>query len=287
MEYEFKLYSESYLDKQFEIGNQIISTWLGGQQTPVDRLRDIYSRSDFDPETKFYALYNNEVVGFIPAKQIDEANANLEFPLLLAEHGAAEEPLMEFALDTLRKKGVSKVVTRASPRWGKTMDLADKYDYSLKELMWKNARLAVGDYTFQDAVVEVSDVEKSDYDAIKDILVSFRKNSPAEAEKQVSLLDRISERVTSWKIVKENGKIVGHDHLVQDIRDSKKSRMNAIYATSDEIRNGIMNAHVKAAVNNGIEYIDNFFFGPSEKLAIPYLQYGFEISDLYAYEKTL
>jgi len=97
MEYEFKLYSESYLDKQFEIGNQIISTWLGGQQTPVDRLRDIYSRSDFDPETKFYALYNNEVVGFITAKQIDEANANLEFPLLLAEHGAAEEPLMEFA----------------------------------------------------------------------------------------------------------------------------------------------------------------------------------------------
>ena len=153
--------------------------------------------------------------------------------------------------------------------------------------MWKNARLAVGDYAYQDAVVEVSDVKKSDYDAIKDILVRFRENSPAEAEKQVSLLDRISERVTSWKIVKENGKIVGHDHLVQDIRDSKKSRMNAIYATSDEIRNGIMNAHVKAAVDNGIEYIDNFFFGPSEKLAVPYLQYGFEISDLYAYEKTL
>ena len=63
--------------------------------------------------------------------------------------------------------------------------------------------------------------------------------------------------------------------------------MNAIFAESDEIRNGIMNAHIKAAGENNIEFIDNFFFGPTENMDGPYNQYGFEISDLYAYEKDL
>jgi hypothetical protein len=287
MNYELKHFSDSYIERQFEIGNLNISKWLGGQQTPADRLRAIYSQEGFDPETKFYALHNNEVIGFIPAVQTGETDANLELPLLMPDHLAAEEPLMEFAFNTLKNKGVRNVVTRASPRWGTTMDLVNKYGYSLKELMWKNARLAVSDYVQQEGAVDVIEVEKDDYDQIKDILVKFRKSSEKEAQNQIALLDRISVRVTSWMIVKENGKIVGHDHLVQDIRDNKKSRMNAIYASNDEIRNGIMNAHVGAARGNGIQYIDNFFFGPTENMDKPYLQYGFEISDLYAYEKRL
>ena len=41
------------------------------------------------------------------------------------------------------------------------------------------------------------------------------------------------------------------------------------------------------AGENNIEFIDNFFFGPTENMDGPYNQYGFEISDLYAYEKDL
>ena len=287
MNYELKNFSETYLEQQYEIGDLNISTWLGGQQTPVDRLRKIYAQDDFDPQTKFYALHNNEVVGFITAKQGDQSNANMEFPLLRPGHEEVTEPLMEFAFDTLRKKGVSKIVTRASPRWGKTMDYAKKYDYTLKELMWKNARLDVNNYIRPGKAANVDDVEESDYEEIKGILMSFRKNTEQEAQRQVGLLNKIAERVISWKIVREDGEIKGHDHLVQDIRISNQARMNSIFADTDEIRNGIMNAHVKAARENGIEFIDNFFFGPTENLDGPYNQYGFEISDLYAFEKDL
>lgn len=48
-----------------------------------------------------------------------------------------------------------------------------------------------------------------------------------------------------------------------------------------------MNAHVKAAIEHGIQYISNFFFGPTEKMDDPYRQYGFEISDLYTFERQL
>ena len=194
---------------------------------------------------------------------------------------------MEFAVDTLRKKGVSKVITRASPRWGNTMALAEKYNYQLKELMWKNARLDVNNYKIAAGDVAVADVSESDLNDVKEILMSFRKNSQPEAQNQVDLLGRISERVTSWKIVREEGIIVGHDHLVEDIRDNRKSRMNAIYATRDDVRNAIMNAHVQAAQKSGIQYIDNYFFGPTQDLDGPYHDYGFEISDLYAFSRSL
>jgi len=292
MSYELKNYSESYLEKQFEIGNQHISTWLGGQQTAVDRLREIYSQDDFDPETKYYALQEGQVVGFIPAKippnQTEGLSANLEFPIIAPGNEDVEGLLMDFAFDSLRKKGVNKVISRASPRWGKTMAYAEKYNYSSKKLMWKNAQLELESYNggaFEHQVV--SDVRESDLDEIKEILISFRENSEKEAQNQLDLLGNISNRVTSWKIVRESGKIVGHDHLVQDILDNRKSRMNAIYAKSDAIRDSIMDAHVQAAKASGIHYISNFFFGPSEQMDEPYRKYGFEISDLYAFEKQL
>ena len=63
--------------------------------------------------------------------------------------------------------------------------------------------------------------------------------------------------------------------------------MNAIYATRDDVRNAIMNAHVQAAQKSGIQYIDNYFFGPTQDLDGPYHDYGFETSDLYAFSKSL
>lgn len=291
MSYELKYYEESYLEKQFEIGNFHLSTWLGGQQSPVSRLRELYSNENFDPQTRCYALKDGVVVGFqtanIPIDQTEARMANLEFPLVASGHEAVEEQLMDFAFDTLRKKGVSKVVSRASDRWGKTMEFAQKYHYGNKSLMWKNAQLDVKLYQPKPEDVVVLDVKESDLDEIKEILISFRENSETTAQKQLSLLQKIPERVTSWKIVRESGKVVGYDHLVQDIRDNRKARMNAIYAMNDDIRDSIMNAHVKSAKENGIQYITNFFFGPSENMDPPYAQYGFEISDLYAFERQL
>jgi len=292
MSYSLKNYSESYLERQYEIGHLNISTWLGGQQSPVDRLRKIYSRDDFDPETKFYALQEGLVVGFIPAKilpdQTEGISANLEFPLIAPGHEDVEGLLMDFAFDSLRKKGVNKVISRASPRWGKTMSFAEKYNYSGNKLMWKNAQLDID--LFKGGTgeqQEVTDVVESDLDEIKEILMSFRENSEIEAQHQLDLLARISDRVTSWKIVREEGRIVGYDHLVQDILDDRQSRMNAIYASNDTIRDSIMEAHVQAAKANRIQFISNFFFGPSEQMDAPYRKYGFEISELYSIERQL
>ena len=128
---------------------------------------------------------------------------------------------------------------------------------------------------------------EEDFDEIRDVLISFRENSEQEAQDQIDKLVSISERVTSWKIIREDGKIAGHDHLVEDIRDSDRARMNAIYATGGEIRNRIMNSHVNAAREKGIKLIDNFFWGPTENMDGPYKDYGFQVADLWTYKKDL
>ena len=287
MTYQLKNYSEAYLNEQYEIGNNHLTTWLGAQQSPIDRLRDIYSQADFDPETKFYALNDEEVVGFITAKPINDNSANMEFPLIKPGHEAVEEELMQFAFNTLKNKGISKIISRVSPRWGMTTDYAEKYGYREKELMWKSGRLVVNSYIQPSSNTNSIDVAEADYEEIKKILISFRKNTEKEAQKQLDLLTRIAERVTSWKIVREKDEIIGHDHLVEDIRDNQKARMNAIYSTNDNVRNSIMNAHVQAALASNIEFIDIFFWGPTEKMEAPYLDYGFDIGELFSYEKDL
>ena len=128
---------------------------------------------------------------------------------------------------------------------------------------------------------------ETDFEEIHEIMMTFRKNSATEAQNQIEKLVSISERVTSWKIIREGGKIVGQDHLVEDILDTNRARMNAIYATNADIRDRIMNSHIKAVRAQGIKQIDNFFFGPTENMDGPYRDYGFEVADLWAYEKVL
>jgi hypothetical protein len=291
MTYELKTYSPSYLEKQYEIGNHRLTQWLGARQTPVERLKKIYSQPDFDPETKYYALADGEVIGFMTAKirnpDSSSLEANLEFPIVANGHENAEDKLIEFALDSLKSKGIAKVRARVSEPWGNSVSLAEKHGYEKKELMWKNAELVVDNYQPKSDNDEADEVTEADHEEIHEIMMSFRKNRAEEAQAQIDKLVSISERVTSWKIVREGGKIVGHDHLVEDIMDSKRARMNAIYAADNSIRDRIMNSHIKAVRAKGIEQIDNFFFGPTENMDGPYRDYGFEVAELWAYEKEI
>lgn len=291
MNYDLKTYSPSYLEKQYEIGNHRLSQWLGARQTPITRLEKIYSQPDFDPEMKFYAFQKGEMIGFITSKVRNPDSANLEaaleFPIVADGHEEAEDALIGFAFDNLKKRGIKKVRTRVSEPWGNSVDMAEKYGYKRTELMWKNAELIVDNYLPKSDNDEADEVTEVDHEEIHEIMMNFRKNRAEEAQAQIDKLISISERVTSWKIVREEGKIVGHDHLVEDIMDSKRARMNAIYATSDSVRDRIMNSHINAVRAKGIERIDNFFFGPTENMEGPYQDYGFEVADLWAYEKEL
>lgn len=286
--YRLTTYSPDFLEKHYEIGHHRLNSWLGARQSPIQRLQQVYSGPDFDPETRFYALKDGEVIGFLPSKiRKGGTEADMEFPLLAAGFEDAEEALMGYAFEQLKSKGVSIVFSRVSDAWGNTTELAKKYGYEENGLIWKNAQLKVENYNGKTNEDKVQEVTKVDFNDIRNVMVSFRENSEEEAQAQIDKLIEISERVTSWKIIREDGIIVGHDHLVEDIRDSNRARMNAIYAIRDDIRDRIMNSHVAAAKRNGIKLIESFFWGPTENLERPYRDYGFEIGVLWSYKKEI
>ena len=289
--YRLTTYSPDFLEKHYEIGHHRLNSWLGARQSPIKMLRKLYSGTDFDPKTRFYALRNDEVIGFIPSKirkkKAEFIEADMEFPLLAEGYEDVEDQLMKYAFDQLKTKGVSKVYTRASEAWGNTMELAEKYGYEKIELKWKTAQLKVENFKGNPNGDKAQEVTVQDFNEIRDILIAFRKNSKKEAQAQIDKLVSISERVTSWKIIREDGRIVGHDHLVEDILDSERARMNAIYATRDDIRDQIMKNHINAARIKGIKLIDNFFWGPTQELDGPYREYGFEVGEIWSFKKKL
>ncbi|MCE7733651.1 MAG: hypothetical protein GPJ54_02155, partial [Candidatus Heimdallarchaeota archaeon] len=155
MTYVIKNYSEEYLQKQFEIGNSILSSWSGATQTSVENLKQVYSAENFDPETKLYAFKDDEMVGFItatikPLKEGEEnLRANMEFPIVLEGHEAAEDLLYSKAIEVLRSKGVKRVQSRATDLWGETKDKAKIYGYEQKEVLNSNATLNTTEYQSQ------------------------------------------------------------------------------------------------------------------------------------------
>jgi hypothetical protein len=292
MVYEIRTFDDSYLEKHVEIGSSILSKWLGAQQTPLERLQKAYSSSNpnFDPTTKFYALRNNEIVGFLTSG-IDNDVAMMEFPVVLSEHQDAEKLLIEAAYSSFRSRGITQVLSRASPTWGKTTDFVDEYGYEREKILWISSRLYLDKYTLDIDTLDVIEVDiEKDLDEIKPILMKWRDLKSEEVDSYFESLKRITERITSWKIIRKEGKIVGHDVLVQDKFDPNKARMNAIYAVgedAEQIRDKIMTSHVNAAVESNIKYIDNFFWGPTEQLYKDYTKYGFENSDVTRYSKKL
>ena len=126
------------MEKQVEIGSSILENWPGTGQTDVEGLKQRYAMDDFDPETKFYAFKDDEMVGFLTAtikankEGEDILRANMEFPIVLEGNEEAENILMEQAISVLKAKGVGRVQSRGSVLWGKTNEYVKAYEYTQK-----------------------------------------------------------------------------------------------------------------------------------------------------------
>jgi hypothetical protein len=131
------------------------------------------------------------------------------------------------------------------------------------------------------------DVTPNEYEQVIKILINDREMTTEDAREQITLLEDISDRVLNWKFSGDHNQMFAYDHLVMDVRDTSKSRMNAIYAQSEDMRDQIMIEHVKAAKARNVQYIDNFFFGSSLNKNEEYKKYGFKITYVSRYYKSI
>ena len=115
-EYQIKSYDESYIEKQVEIGTSFAERWIGYGQTQVERLKEVYSRENFDPETRLYCFKGEEMIGFIGANVVDVEDegikrADTRLAFVLPGHEEAFDLLFSQLVEVLKKKEVSRIET--------------------------------------------------------------------------------------------------------------------------------------------------------------------------------
>ena len=90
MEYSIRPYEEGMIEDQFKIGSKIYDPWPMGGQTRSEQLKHTYSQENFDPDTKFYAYYENEMIGFLTTAFKETKEGKIvyfyEFPYVKQEH---------------------------------------------------------------------------------------------------------------------------------------------------------------------------------------------------------
>ena len=268
--YEIRTFQKEYLEKQFEIGNKILSEWPGTGQTSVENLTHLYSGVNFDPETKFYAFQDDEMVGFQtatikPRKEGDEiTRANLEFPLVKSGHEAAIDALMKFSFKKLKEKGVSKVQSRGCQLWGETMKMVEKYEYEYKRTLNLSGTITVSEFQVEDHAQVRAYNEETDYDSMRKMYLEVMKLSEKQLDNQLKFLKDNPHVVVSWNVVIQDGEILGNTIVTYLGGDQTKGIMANIFAQGDDeknVRKQLLHANIESCKAKGVEELNIILFG--------------------------
>ncbi len=141
-EYVLKEYQQGFEQDQVRIGRHVAGNWIWPYAYDLEDLLEVHARPDFDPETRHYCFLGDEMVGYMfsivpPSGEGEAATATLDFPRLMPGHEQAAELLMDRALETLRRKGVSRVVGRVTTMCPGDIQLAERTGFSIRDWGYK------------------------------------------------------------------------------------------------------------------------------------------------------
>ncbi len=215
-EYTLKSYQKGFEQEQASIGYQVAQTWQFAHQTPAERLEVVYSKPDFDPETRHYCFKGEEMIGFLTSKVIEpkedgRKRASLVFPSILPGNEGATDLLLEKAYDTLKSKGVEVVETYVSAISGNNYDLAHKWGY--KHIKDQDNIVYILNGTDLKEIGE--EIEVREFDQNKDLekwLSLVRKFDEISEESEKQLLNELSNEagnIVAHLVIEKDGEIVG------------------------------------------------------------------------------
>ena len=269
-DYVLKTYDKGYEDIQAKVGSKVANNWINAHQTSADRLKEVYSQPEFDPETRHYCFKGDKMVGFLTSKVLEEKEgepkrASLVFPSVLHGHEEATDMLIVKALSTLKNKGVEEVETYASALCGNQVELANKYGFTyVKDT---------------ENIVFTLKVENIDDKVSKGIIRKFDKEK--DLEKWLKLvekydaydedqLERIkkeivedlgSEFTLSHFVIEEDGEIVGTSLVYRNPIKPTAANLAHTYFKDPKYLEQLVAKAARVAKKEGIEYFLIWLFG--------------------------
>ncbi|MHA1200212.1 MAG: hypothetical protein ACTSQF_12875 [Candidatus Heimdallarchaeaceae archaeon] len=217
-EFTIKPYNESFIEKQVEIGTTFADRWITYGQTNVERVKEVYSGENFDPETRLYCFKGEEMVGYIGANvtevEVEEAKikrAQTRLPFVLPGNEGAFDLLYNQLLEVLKQKEVDEIETPQTV-------LNDNY-YEMAEKLGFTKTRKVGDVFLCDIAkmkpfetdYEIIDYNhETDVEQIKTQLNATYPN--IEGENLDAYAERMatSEELVSYRVIKEGEDIIAY-----------------------------------------------------------------------------
>lgn len=292
--YEIKNYKEEFLENQEKVGNEATKDWSAFGQTPAARLKQIYSKEDFDPETKFYAFEGDKLVGFLTSVILPEDEsgtkiASLEFPLTLPDHEECAEILFEKAVEMLKKKGVKKLQTRVGEPYKGTIEKAKKWGYNYSRDLFILIEAEVENLSPKE-----SDIKILEFDAsrdIEDMIQIFIEKFGSTEEYARSNFERITKDKEAFPvhmIIRKDNKIVGRIMTYRNQNNPKKFIFGSLYYENENYIEPLISIALSKTKSLGAEKISLYLSDQTLKMEDKYKSFGFSRSaKIDYYEKEI
>ena len=221
-DYVIKSYDESYLEKQVEIGTYFSKKWIAYTQTPLERLKQAYSRDSFDPDTRLYCFKDDEMIGFIGANitEVEEENikrADTRLAFVLPGHEEAFFSLYKKLEEILKEKGVSVIQTIQSTLNDNYYELTEKLGFTFDKSSIEIYMGATDSYTKFETDLPISDFnQETDLDQAKkklkevyenltdEIIDNYLNNTITRPESFAFRVTRDGEKIVAFCAVRES-----------------------------------------------------------------------------------
>jgi hypothetical protein len=292
-DYKIKKYEKGIEDEQAKLGTEMTTDWTDFGQTPADRLKEYYSREDFDPETRLYAFKDGKLVGFIVSRILPDAEdgikrAQHDFPLAYDNNEEVGKLLYNKAVEVLKKKGVQVLEARVGANWGNTLKLAKKLGYKEARTFFVRSEVPINKVEIKPQSIFVDfDPEKDRKGLIKFYMEQFNFTEEQATTNFDGIISGEGDGSYCQPLHKEGDKIIARGLVFVPNEDPKTATLRPLAPVTDNFEAYLSKA-AEFAKEKGAEKIQMYFGGQQLDQLDFYKKKGFEVQGEYhIYEKEI
>ncbi|OLS29360.1 MAG: hypothetical protein HeimAB125_22720 [Candidatus Heimdallarchaeota archaeon AB_125] len=304
-EYSIKSYETGFEEDQVRLGLEVIKDWVWPYQYNLEFLKNLYSSTDFDPNTALFCFKDKRMVGFTLArigvqagvvgpgvKKRAKLGANLDLPRVLPNNEKAENLLMGRIIEKLKMKKVPFIQTRASTMHTNSIELVRKWGFN--EV--KDYPLGYKLYYYYDLKKEnikenKEDVERFEFD--RDIeycaisVSNFFKRTLEEAKKDIEEINN-SEDLVSHLVIRKKGMLEGYCYALPNNLNKDIIATFHLEASKEKYLKQLLVQVIDDCLKKGSKYLLIDVIGGLLKFEKVFLNLGFdEVATWGIYEKDL
>jgi hypothetical protein len=292
-DYEIKIYEKGIEEEQAKLGTKMTEDWTDFGQTPADRLKEAYSREDFDPETRLYAFKDGKLVGFIVSRVLPDAEdgikrAQHDFPLALDNNEEVGKLLYNKAVEVLKEKGVKILEARVGAAWGNTVKLAEMLEYKKARTLFVRTEIDIKKIKIEkQKIYEDFDPEKD-----KEQLIQFYKDNFNMTDEQAKtnyegIISGEGGGSYYQPIQREKDKIVSRGLVFISNEDPKTATVRPLFPDNKNFE-AYMSKAAEFAKDKGVEKFQMYFGSQILDQIDFYKKKGFEVKgEVFIFEKEI